>query len=100
MSLQKEKFYEIKTIFGSRDREIYEVYCRAIVELLNSDDIIKEIFKAKEIGKTSGSAFHNPFANKTVVLSLALKPTENEDDERKLLKKVLDSVKENIHMML
>ena len=90
-SLQKEKFYDIKTIFGARDREINEVYCRALVELLNNDSSIIELLKSQNIPAT-----YNPFRNKPLVLSLALKPMENEEAERKQLKQVLNSVKSNL----
>lgn len=91
--MSKEKLYEAKTIFGSRDREIYEIYARAIIELLNNDEKVK---KAIEEKNPSAKVLRNPFTNKSLLLSLALKPEEDEERERVLLKKILTSIAENI----
>mmetsp|Transcript_40905 Transcript_40905/g.47562 ORF Transcript_40905/g.47562 Transcript_40905/m.47562 type:complete len:165 (-) Transcript_40905:1193-1687(-) len=94
LSLSKEILFESKTIFGSRDREIYEIYGRAIIELLNNEARVKKsILDKNPTAKVIGS----PFANKSLLLSLALKPEEDEDKERALLKKILGSIAENLY---
>ena len=94
MALKKDKSYDVKLLFGSTDREAYEIYCRNILEILNDNEWFLKI--AKENGLSVNNSVRSPFADKPLLLSIALEKIIEENTEIKLFKVIVEQIKQNL----
>jgi hypothetical protein len=94
----EEKCYDVKTILGTSERESFEVYCRTMLELLNTEPFIFKMLK--ESGFEIPKGFKNPFANKPILMSISLPKYSSEEVEKKVFKGIIDAFKNNIVKVL
>lgn len=71
----ESKIYDVKTLFGGKNRELYELYARRIIGTMTDTKKIEGILKECGVVLVSKTqpVFVNPFQRKQLVLMIALK---------------------------
>jgi len=66
-----DKIYEVRTLFGQRDVDLYELIARSIIDLFYSKQRIFASMDELSIPKPDAITYISPFYGKTLILNIS-----------------------------
>ncbi|KAL4510118.1 hypothetical protein ABPG72_010311 [Tetrahymena utriculariae] len=74
-----DKIYEVRTLFGQRDIDLYELIARSIIDLFyNKERIFEFMVKQLQLERPDPYTFVSPFYGKQLILNISLLNIKNQ----------------------